>query len=258
MSDKQPALKRGRGRPSKLKQVNTPIESHIKISEHINNINNYKIDNPDDIQSIIQHIDDSELAIVIDASFASNIAMQINTPGIINNDIDNENEMSIILETIREREEQEKNDEEFARKLSEEFNNNGNINSSEINNGASGIDYDDFDNGASGIDYGASGTDNNISFINKFNEDRNIRNIQDEEYEESLRFDEEKEKEKGKEKGKQKGKEKDIDKINVNHKIYTDSINLKDETDSNSIEKEIKKLSIKEMRDARLAFFNKK
>lgn len=243
MSDKQPVLKRGRGRPSKLKQVNTPIESHIKISEHINNINNYKIDNPDDIQSIIQHIDDSELAIVIDASFASNIAMQINIPRIINNDINNENEMSIILETIREREEQEKKDEEFARKLSEEFNNNGNINASQINNGVSGIDYDDFDNGASGIDY-----ENDISFINKFNEDRNIRNIQDEEYEESLRFDEEKE----------KCKEKDIDKINVNHKIYTDDINLKDETDSNSIEKEIKKLSIKEMRDARLAFFNKK
>jgi hypothetical protein len=223
-------------------QINTPIESNIKNSEHIDNINNYKIDNPDDIQSIIQQIDDSELAIVIDDSFASNIAMQINSSSVISNDISNdfedENEMSIILETIREREEQEKKDEEFARKLSEEFNNHGNINASEINNGASGIDYDN--------DY-----DNDISFIN---EDRNIRNIQDEEYEESLKCDEEKEKE--------KCKEKDIDKINVNHQSYINDINLKNEnysiSDSKSIEKEIKKLSIKEMRDARLAFFNKK
>ena len=251
MADKQPVLKRGRGRPPKVKKIDTPIESHIEShiqnSEHIDNINNYKIDNPDDIQSIIQHIDDSELAIVIDESFASNIAMKINSSSVISNNIRNdisndfedENEMSIILENIRKQEEQEKRDVEFAKKLSEEFNNHDNINASEINNGASGIDYDDFNNGDSGIDY-----DNDISFSNKFNEDRNIRNIQDEEYEESLRFDEEKE----------KCKEKDIDELNIKHKIYTDDINLKDETDSNSI----KKLSIKEMRDARLAFSNKK
>lgn len=244
MADKQP-IKKGRGRPPKVKKINTSIEPHIEPhinhSNHIDNINNYKIDNPDDIQSIIQQIDDSELAIVIDDSFASNIAMQINSPSVISNDISNdiedENEMSIILETIREREEQEKKDEEFAKKLSENFNNHVNnhvnINANKTNNGASGIDYD-----------------NDISFNNNFNEDRNIRNIQDIEYEESLRFDEDKEKE--------KYKEKYIDKINVNHKIYTDAINLKDETDSNSIEKEIKKLTIKEMRDARLAFFNKK
>ena len=82
MADKQP-IKKGRGRPPKVKKINTSIESHIEPhinhSNHIDNINNYKIDNPDDIQSIIQQIDDSELAIVIDDSFASNIAMQINS-----------------------------------------------------------------------------------------------------------------------------------------------------------------------------------
>ena len=304
MSDKQPA-KKGRGRPPKPKNVNMsrintePIESTestestnpntIKLSsKHIDNINNYKIDNPEDIQSIVQNINDSELAMAIDESFASNIAMKMNASSIISNNFEveaeDDTEMSIILEQIREREEQEKRDEEFARSLAEENNNleNNEDNEDNDNIGASGF------GGASGF-VGSNDDDdlssvleqirqmemnsnnkNKVKSSNKFTEDRNIRNMQDIEYERSLLLD------------KKKDENKRNFEIHENNNISESEDESEDESEEESedeseeeqsdqesedktpinniniVKTENKNLTVKEMRDARLAFFNKK
>ena len=88
MSDKQPIQKRGRGRPPKEKQTaliptKLPSQSIQPTQPTQNSLNSIITNQPDDIESLIKHIDEKELAMAIDESYASNLSMQINASSII-------------------------------------------------------------------------------------------------------------------------------------------------------------------------------
>ena len=98
MSDKQPQ-KRGRGRPPKDKSnnINTSLNTSLNellnipstqpLQNSLNSLNSIITNQPDDIESLINHINDKELAMAIDESYASNLSMQINSSSIIKNNI---------------------------------------------------------------------------------------------------------------------------------------------------------------------------
>lgn len=298
MADKQP-VKKGRGRPPKPKNINvsradietsgsseaseaseaskvyesTKPEANIikSNSEYIDNINNYKIDNPDDIQSIIQNINDSEIAMAMDESFASNIAMQMNASRIISNnyavEVEDETQLSIILEKFREKEEQEKRDEEFARSLAEENNNsedNDDIGASGFSSVNNNDDLSDILEQIRQMELNSNSksknkSKSNIKLHDKFMEERNIRNMQDIEYEQSLFEDKKKDEIKRNFEIDKKDKISEIEEESEeesedmsNDKVQNNISNI------NIIKTENKILSVKEMRDVRLAFFNKK
>ena len=83
--------------------------SNISISSPINNISDYSINK--DMEQILQEINDSEIAIALDTSYASNIAMQLNTMPIVK-------DMKLIIKEIQDKELLEE-DSKFARSLLE-------------------------------------------------------------------------------------------------------------------------------------------
>ena len=116
---------------------------------------------------------------------------------------------------------------------------------------------------------------NNIKSTNKFKEDRNIRNMQDIEYEKSLILDKKKDEHKSNFKihknDKKSNEESDEESDEESYEESDEESDRKsnDEFDGKSenttyinnvnlIKKENNILSVKEMRDARLAFFSKK
>ena len=80
--------------------------SNISISSPINNISDYSINK--DMEQILQEINDSEIAIALDTSYASNIAMQLNTMPIVK-------DMKLIIKEIQDKELLE--DSKIARSL---------------------------------------------------------------------------------------------------------------------------------------------
>jgi len=93
-------------------------------NSNTNNDNDENTNNDDDnIDEILQEINDSEIAIAMDESFASNIAMQLN------HNIPIEEDMESILRQIREKELLEE-DEKTAREL--EFENENEINNTGV------------------------------------------------------------------------------------------------------------------------------
>jgi hypothetical protein len=97
-------------------------------NSNTNTNNDNDNDNDDDnIDEILQEINDSEIAIAMDASFASNIAMQLN------NNIPIDEDMELILRQIQQKEILEE-DEKTARKLQieNEINNTGALQEEDI------------------------------------------------------------------------------------------------------------------------------
>ena len=104
------------------KNTNNDNDDNNNDNNNDNNDNNdnNNNDNNDNLNEILQEINDSEIAMAMDASFASNIAMQLN------NNIPIEEDMDSIIRQIRQKEILEE-DEKTARELEleNEINNTG-------------------------------------------------------------------------------------------------------------------------------------
>jgi len=277
MADKQPIQKRGRGRPPKEKQnaplpTNLPSQSIQSIQPTQNSLNSIITNQPDDIESLVKHIDEKELAMAIDESYASNLSMQINASSIIKNDFDNhdfdninsgfanigledKDELAIILAEIQEREEQERLDAEFARQLSQEYL----TTRAEISNQSNYADYNEdnesFIEETLNQNKGFKGASAPLAEASLASD---IRAQQDYEYEESLLKDIAKEEQRIK------------SQMNIKNAVVED-VEDKDEDDNDEDDEKTDKdnfniipeesslpLTINEIRAARLAFFNKK
>ena len=251
MADKQPIQKRGRGRPPKDKQNAKLPKQPIQPTQ--NSLNSIITNQPDDIESLVKHIDEKELAMAIDESYASNLSMQINAASVIENDFDNLNssfehialdkdkdELSVILAEIQDREEQERKeqerlDAEFARQLTEEYSDTR----PEITN-QNNVNYFEEEQNESFIENWANGAPAPVS---KPTLAYNIRAQQDYEYEESLLKDIAKEEKKIK------------SQMNIKNAVDEESEN---EDDNSNLVPEELPLTVNEIRKARLAFFNNK
>lgn len=225
----------------------------------VNNLHdNMDMDNIDNMDNILQEIHDSEIALAMDASFASNLTVQMDSNNLIEEDMD------LILEKIRERENiqsleedeikelikqnelkhnQEMADEAFARSLEEEDN----------------YHYNNYNNRAStstsnhiAVDSIVSNNNNNKKDI--INEHRSIREQQDIEYARVL----------------QEDIERDTRKHENEHKTKMNA-SLLDDSDENEENKENeereeneesdcddKPKTLEELRKIRLAFYAKK
>lgn len=279
MSDKQPQ-KRGRGRPPKDKSnnINTSlntslnallnIESTQPLQNSLNSLNSIITNQPDDIESLINHINDKELAMAIDESYASNLSMQINSSSIIKNNItginssfenininieDDDTELAIIMAEIQEREEQERLDSELAIQLSKDLgnsiyeasNNNNEGDNEQEDNEQEDNEQDEVEDYDSLIRY----NDSSINDENIISSTSDIRKQQDFEYEQSLLKDIAKEEKRIKSHKNIKTQDNEKHKDDVND-------NAKDNAkDTNEV---TKPLTATELRTARLAFFTKK
>ena len=278
MSDKQPQ-KRGRGRPPKDKSnnINTSINALLKIAStqplqnSLNSLNSIIANQPDDIESLINHINDKELAMAIDESYASNLSMQINSSSIIKNNItginssfeninieDDYTELAIIMAEIQEREEQERLDSELAIQLSKDLGNpiyeatsNNNEDNEQEDNEQEDNEQEDNeqeDNEQDEVaDYDSliRYNDSSINDENIVSSTSDIRKQQDFEYEQSLLKDIAKE-------------EKRI-KSHTNIKTQYNEKHKDDVKDNAKDTNEVSKpLTATDLRAARLAFFTKK
>jgi hypothetical protein len=283
MSDKLPE-KRGRGRPPKNKSnnINTSLNELLNIpsTQSVqNSLNSIIANQPDDIESLINHINEKELAMAIDESYASNLSVQINSSSIIKNNImdinssfenininininvedDNDTEMAIIMAEIKEREEQERLDSELAMKLSKDLGNpiyedtNNTSYNNEDNEQEDNEQYDKYYDKVEDCDSLIRYNGSCLEDENIVSSTSDIRKMQDFEYEQSLLKDIVKEKNRIK------------NQINIEPKVvekkkdYIED-DVKDDLkhvvkDNNEI---AKPLTANELRNARLAFFNKK
>ena len=219
-------------------------ESSFSESQVNNLYDNMDMDN---MEKILQEIHDSEIAEAMDASFASNIAVQMDSNNLIDED------MELILEQIRERENiqsleeeeekaliaqnelkhnQEMADEAFARSLEEEednyYNNTGTSNDRSIVNDRSNVS-----------------NQNDI-----FNEQRNIREQQDIEYTRVLQEDIERET--------LKQKHKNDNKSVISASLFEDHEVSDKNQESEESDIDDKPKSLEELRKIRLAFYAKK
>ena len=106
--------------PTKTPTKTTNTDKKITLNSIIDNTIESSIldaNIPDDLEKILQEINDSEMAMAIDESFASNISMQIN------HNMPIEEDMEFILKQIIDKEILEA-DEKLARELSELQNDN--------------------------------------------------------------------------------------------------------------------------------------
>jgi len=205
----------------------------------------------DNMEKILQEIHDSEIAEAMDASFASNIAVQMDSNNLIDED------MELILEQIRERENiqsleeeeakeliaqnelkhnQEMADEAFARSLEEEDNYYNNTSTSN----------------ASSIISNVSNVSNVSNQKDIFNEQRSIREQQDIEYSRVLQEDIERETRKQKHKYNNDNKNVISSSLLEEHDV-SDKNQESEESDCDD-----KPKTLEELRKIRLAFYAKK
>ena len=281
MSDKLPQ-KRGRGRPPKDKSNNININTSLNTSLNEllnipstqplqNSLNSIIANQPDDIESLINHIDEKELAMAIDESYASNLSIQINSSSIIKNNItginssfeninieDDDTELAIIMAEIQEREEQERLDSELAIQLSKDLgnsiyeatsNNNEEDNEQEDNEQEDNEQEDNEQDEVEDYDSLIRYNDSSINDKNIVSSTNDIRKQQDFEYEQSLLKDIAKEEKRIK------------SHMNIEPKVFEKKKDyIKDDVNNNAKDTNevAKPLTTTELRTARLAFFNKK